>query len=531
MPPETVNPADLPPLQRLIVRLIDRVPVFWRGPLLRLTLAWVVLFVLFLPDWRAMAWQWWDSSTYNHILMVPAILVWLVSQRTTALARLQPSTWWPGLLVCAGALFVWLLGEFAGLAMAQQLAAVVLLQGSALTVLGPQVAAALLFPLGYMVFLVPFGDELIPTLQTVTARLTMAFLAISQVPATIDGVFITTSGGYFEVAEACSGVKFLIAMIAYGTLVANVCFRRWPRRAAFMAAAVAVPILANGLRAWGTIWIAGWYGIAFASGFDHVFYGWFFFAFVMALVMAVGWRYFDRAIDDPMVDPTAILASPLLDRLAALRIGNGAALGALAGLCALFLGWAALAERLAAPLPADLALPQVRGWSMVALGSGAEWMPLHGGADRRLRARYGDTAGHVVDLSFALYDRQTDGKEAGGFGQGALPLGSHWAWERAGPDFAFGKSDVIQAPGPVHRLAVTWYRDGGVITGSNLRLKLANMLDRLLLRRRATATLILSAQDGQGPAPADLIERFRSAGGPLPAWFDHIASGQNQGAR
>ncbi|MFX9969656.1 archaeosortase/exosortase family protein, partial [Acinetobacter baumannii] len=75
-------------------------------------------------------------------------------------------------------------------------------QGAALTLLGPRVAAALLFPLGYMLFLVPFGDEMIPLLQTVTARLTMVFLAISQVPATIDGVFITTPGGYFEVAEA-----------------------------------------------------------------------------------------------------------------------------------------------------------------------------------------------------------------------------------------------------------------------------------------------------------------------------------------
>ncbi|MFX8285812.1 archaeosortase/exosortase family protein, partial [Acinetobacter baumannii] len=79
-----------------VQRLIARLPVDWRLPLLRLALAWGALVVVFLPDWRAMAWQWWDSSTYNHILLVPAILVWLVSQRTGALAALQPSTWWPG---------------------------------------------------------------------------------------------------------------------------------------------------------------------------------------------------------------------------------------------------------------------------------------------------------------------------------------------------------------------------------------------------------------------------------------------------
>lgn len=521
MPPEIAQTA---PVQRLIARL----PVDWRLPLLRLALAWGALVVVFLPDWRAMAWQWWDSSTYNHILLVPAILVWLVSQRTGALAALQPSTWWPGLVVCAGALFVWLLGSFAGLGMAQQLAAVVLLQGAALTLLGPRVAAALLFPLGYMLFLVPFGDEMIPLLQTVTARLTMVFLAISQVPATIDGVFITTPGGYFEVAEACSGVKFLIAMVAYGALVANVCFRSWTRRAVFMAVAFVVPILANGLRAWGTIWIAGWYGIEFASSFDHVFYGWFFFAFVMALVMLAGWRFFDRAIDDPMVDAAAIARSPLLERLARWRIGSTGALAMLAALCALFLGWAALADRLAAPLPDDLALPEVPGWRMVDLGPGTAWMPRHGGADRRMRARYANAAGQSVDLSFALYDRQGEGKEAGGFGEGAMPLGGRWAWERPGPPFAQARSDVLQAPGPVHRLAVTWYRDGNTITGSNLRLKLANMVDRLLLRRRATMVLILSAEDGQGAPAQTLVAGFLGGGGPPAAWFDHIGSGQRQ---
>ena len=48
------------------------------------------------------------------------------------------------------------------------------------------------------------------------------------------------------------GVKFLIAMLAFGALVANVCYRSWPRRAAFHASpALVVPILANGVRAWG----------------------------------------------------------------------------------------------------------------------------------------------------------------------------------------------------------------------------------------------------------------------------------------
>src|SRR3546814_16784781 len=78
----------------------------------------------------------------------------------------------------------------------------------------------------------------------------------SDLPAAVDGVLITIPNGYFEVAEACSGAKFVIAMIAYGTLVANVCYVSWSRRAAFMVMALVVPVLANGLRAFGKIYAA-----------------------------------------------------------------------------------------------------------------------------------------------------------------------------------------------------------------------------------------------------------------------------------
>ena len=503
--------------------LLARVPAHWRVPLAQLAAVWLGLIAVFVGDWRDMAWQWWDSSTYNHILLIPPILVWLTLQRSGETARLVPQAWWPGLVVVGGALLLWVLGAFSGLNLARQLAVVVMLQGAALALLGPRIAAAQLFPLGYMLTLVPFGDELIPFLQTITAKLTMGLLALTHVPATIDGVFITTRFGYFEVAEACSGVKFLIAMVAYGALVCNVCFQSWLRRAAFMVLSLVVPVLANGVRAWGTIFIAGKTGIAFAESFDHIFYGWVFFALVMALVMAGGWRFFDRAVDAQLVDGAAIEASPLLSRLARMAMPSGAALGVIAALALTGLAWSTAANRLTAPMPSLIVLPQMPGWQLYNGAPAAEWSPLHTGADHRLKARYADGLGHVVDLSFAVYSAQGDGKEAGGFGEGAQPLGSEWAWEEQGPAFANAKSDVIQAPGPVHRLAVTWLRTDGLLTGSNTRLKLANMRDRLLLRARPTMTLILSAEAGKGPPPDAAIRAFLAATGPVDVWMDRMA--------
>lgn len=308
---------------------VARLPQAWRTPLLQLALASGGLVLLTWADWSEMARQWWNSSTCNHILLIPPILAWLVRLRWAELTKLRPQAWWPGLAWLGAGLLVWASGTATSVNLLAQLGAVMLLQAAVAVVLGLRVVAGLLFPLAYMVFLVPFGEEIVPPLQQVTARMAVTLTQASGVPATLAGVFIDTPVGRFEVAEACSGVKFLVAMIALGTLVAHLCFRSWKRRALFMAACAVVPILANGVRAWGTIYVAQSRGVAFAAGFDHIVYGWIFFAVVMAVLLGFSWRLFDRAPNDPLIDAAAIEASPVLATTSEFAIDGWRALTAL----------------------------------------------------------------------------------------------------------------------------------------------------------------------------------------------------------
>ena len=501
---------------------LQAVPAPWREALLRLGAAWLALLVVFHADWAAMARQWWDISTYNHVLLIPPIIAWLVWQRRGELALLTPSCWWPGLLAVAGAAFVWLLGGISGLDLARQAGAVALLAATVPLLLGPQVTAGLLFPLCYMVFLVPFGEELVEVLQTVTAKITVALTHVSGIPARIDGVFIDTPAGLFEVAEACSGVKFLIAMVAFGVLAANVCFVNWRRRAMFMAACLVVPILANGVRAWGTIYAAQFIGVEKAAGFDHIVYGWIFFALVLAAVIGGGWRFFDRPLNSPMIDVGRIEAQPLLSRMAGARIPSSGALAGLGVLVAAVMGWAMTADRLAAPLAPAIDLPEVSGWHRVDYAPSLWWEPRAGGADHRLLGRYADENGQTVDVFYALYAGQGEGREAGGFGEGALTPSSPWAWQGNGPAFADARSERLLGHGRIERLAVTWYRTGMVTTGSNARLKLAVIGDHLLLRARPTAMLIVSAEDGRGHSAREAIARFLAATGSTGPWMDRV---------
>ena len=107
----------------------------------------------------------------------------------------------------------------------------------------------------------------------------------------------------------------------------------------------------------------------------------------------------------------------------------------------------------------------------------------------------------------------------------------------AASPLAGGKAEWLQAAGPVHRRAETFLRTGSLLTGSNMYLKLDNIQDRLLLRERTTATLILSAEDGvAGRPPAEQsLRAFLAATGPVDAasrrpWIDWLHTMSDQAA-
>ena len=508
----------------LQMRLIDRLPLDWRAPLVRLALAWSVLMALTWREWADMFALWWDVSTYNHILFVPLIVGWLVWQRREELAKLAPQTWWPALVPLAGALALWLLARLGGVDIGSQLGAVVAMQMAVVALLGVRITLGLLFPLAYALFLVPFGDELVPALQMITAKLTIALTVWSGIPAVVDGVFIDTPAGLFEVAEECSGVKFLIAMIALGVLVAQCCFTSWKRRTLFMAAAIALPILANGVRAWGTIYIAQSQGVEFAAGVDHIIYGWVFFGVVIALLLGLSWRWFDRDSDAQQIDAAAISALPWLGRFDVPAVDPRRILLGIAG-CALLAGaWQAAASQMRADIPVAISAPEVPGWRQVPVSHTLAWSPRAAGADHRLLAQYQDSQGRSVDVFMAVYASQSDHADAAGFGEGALPPGTDWRWLQPAQSPPDMKGDALFAQGAIKRVAWTQWQTGDLATARPAALKLAVMRDRALLSVRPVTTLIISAEGTDTEELSLRLNDFTRAVGSTSAWMDRAAT-------
>ncbi|PAL22682.1 exosortase A [Sphingopyxis sp. GW247-27LB] len=476
----------------------------WQRHLAALTALSAAILLLFRHDVADMAGIWWASSTFTHCLLMVPMIGWLVAQRAPLLKPLTPAFWWLALAWMAGAGVVWLVGEAAGVGLFRQLGLVLMLQGAVAVTLGAKLARALLFPLAYALLLVPFGEELVPLLQTLTAHISVVLLHLSGLSAEMEGVFITTRAGFFEVAEACSGVNFLIAMLAYAVFAAHLCFRSWTRRILFVALALATTIIANALRAYGTMVAAEIWGVEAAGGIDHVFYGWIFFGLVILAVMLVARRWFDRPANDAAVDVGG------LDGLPRLAGPAKAVLPAALAIPLLFAVWGALAGARTAPLPSTMAVAAPSGWTLAA-PQGIAWAPRFDGADQRLVRHFADARGRHVTVAVGGYERQAEGREVAAFGQGAVDPDGPWAWSASLPAIDGAKTERLLHRGPVLRDAATWYVVDGHATGSARAAKFAGLKARLFGGDPRALSLIVSSEEGEGGARA--IADFVAASG------------------
>jgi exosortase A len=269
----------------------------WRSVLL--ALAALIGAILFLYRDTAVAMEaiWSRSDTFAHAYLVLPIVAWLMWQKRDELAALspQPCGWF--LLPMALAAFAWLLADVAAVNALAQFALVTLLVLSAPLVLGPPVARVIAFPLAFAYFLVPVGEFLLPWLMEWTADFTIFALRASTIPVFREGNHFVIPSGNWSVVEACSGVRYLIASFMVGTLYAYLNYRSLRRRLIFIGISIAVPIVANWIRAYMIVMIGHLSSNRYATGADHLVYGWVFFAVVIALLYAIGTIWSERDAD------------------------------------------------------------------------------------------------------------------------------------------------------------------------------------------------------------------------------------------
>jgi exosortase A len=297
-----------------------------RGTGISLILGILLLGVLFRAEVVTAIQTWNDSTAYNHCFMVIPIAAYLIWDRRSALVGLaaRPAPW----VALAGLplAVAWLVTERLGIMEGRQLIALTFLEVLFLGVLGWKLWRAISGPLLYLYFLVPFGEFLTPKLQDITTVFVRHGLDILNIPAYIDGYVIEIAEGTFFIAQACAGLRFLIAAIAFGALYALLMYRSPVRRAVFILISIVIPVIANGFRALGIVSLGHVLGSAEAAATDHVLYGWIFFSLVILLLLACGLPFREDSQPDPappvaMTDGPHLLAGALASALLVIVAG------------------------------------------------------------------------------------------------------------------------------------------------------------------------------------------------------------------
>ncbi|GBL04252.1 exosortase A [Glaciecola sp. KUL10] len=256
----------------------------------------LIQFLIFVSIWLFAFWGalssavdvWLSSETYKHCFFILPLSLYLVYERREELRLVSFA---PNYRMAMPLLFAFclnLVGELLGLNLVTHGAAFIGLVSIIWLCFGNDFVGRFWFPVLFLGFAVPFGEELVPALQDITAYMTVELVRLFGIPIYRDGLYLYVPNGTFLVAEACAGIRFLIAAFALGTLFSYLNYKTKWKFYGFIAVSIIVPIIANGIRAFGIVAIGYSTNMEHAVGADHLVYGWFFFAFVLLLLFGLG---------------------------------------------------------------------------------------------------------------------------------------------------------------------------------------------------------------------------------------------------
>jgi exosortase len=235
--------------------------------------------------------QWWSDPNFSHGFFVPLFSAFVVWQSRKRLLEIQPkpSIW--GLPVIVISLAMLLVGTFGVELFLSRLSLILLIGGAVVFFLGWAMLRAVLFPLCFLVLMIPipaivFSQITLP-LQMLASKLAAGTLPICGVPVLREGNIINLPAMPLEVAQACSGIRSLMSLatlaIIYGYFVES---RVWVR-VALAVASIPIAVAANGLRIVGTGLIVQYWDPEKAEGFFHIFSGWLVFVFSLLMLFSL----------------------------------------------------------------------------------------------------------------------------------------------------------------------------------------------------------------------------------------------------
>jgi len=254
----------------------------WRGTVLVALGLW-----LYAPVLARLCKQWWTDPNFSHGFFVPAFSLYVVWQNRKRLEAITPapSSWGLVLILCS--LLTLILGVFGAELFLSRVSLIILIAGMVIFLRGWQMLRALLFPLAFLILMVPIPtiilNQITFPLQILASKLSAWLLPLLGVPVLREGNVINLPAMPLEVADACSGIRSLLSLTCLAIMYGYLLEERVRIRVILAVSSIPIAVAANGLRIVGTGLLVQYWDPDKAEGFFHAFSGWL--IFVVSLLM------------------------------------------------------------------------------------------------------------------------------------------------------------------------------------------------------------------------------------------------------
>ncbi len=250
-----------------------------------------VLMGVYYPILHNMVLHWSAVEDYQHGFLVLPLAIWFAYERRWDLEDAPIKGSWTGLIpMCIGLLCL-TIGRLGTELMTMRVAFVFALIGLVLLLLGREIFKILAFPLFFLFLMVPLPQSLVNTiafpLQLIAAKSAVWSLQELGVPALVEGNIIHLAHAELFVADACSGLRSLMALITLGIVFAYF-FKRGVVWVQLLLVASTIPIamLVNSFRVALTGFLAHHLGQESATGAIHDFQGIITFSLALLMLLA-----------------------------------------------------------------------------------------------------------------------------------------------------------------------------------------------------------------------------------------------------
>ena len=268
------------------------------GPLYATLLLIIVLiatFVAFGGGLLELMNRWSQQEEYSHGFFIPVIAAWMLWSRRDALIASVGEPSWTGPVIIFVAAIMLIIGELSALFLLVQVGFVVALLGIVLGFGGISLFRVASVPIAFLVFAIPLpyflDTELSFRLQLISSKLGVVFIRLFEIPVYLTGNIIDLGNYKLQVAEACSGLRYLYPLLSLGFLAAYL-FQApiWQRALVFLST-IPITIVMNSFRIGLVGVLVDQWGIKQAEGFLHLFEGWVIFIACAVILASEIWLF------------------------------------------------------------------------------------------------------------------------------------------------------------------------------------------------------------------------------------------------